>query len=161
MLVQILILDDLHLCTARCISECDEALLQENYSLHVELHSSIQVHNVTVDLRDAEGSNDELKEFGGVEVCPWYYEEDFNSSRLPQVLYTARCNATKWCNHRDGYFYKCKTVTQLVPILIGTNCNLFKNTEWALEFEERAVGCYASQSIEFSFEETCPMVQNQ
>jgi hypothetical protein len=120
----------------------------------VEVSETLTLNNVSVNLREAEGRTDQLGNFNGTQVCPWHYEIDYNSSRLPQVMYTAHCDADTWCDHTDGKTYRCLPLDEYrVPIVVGTECDLFTNTEWTLDFVNIAVSCYPSRipmdSIEY------------
>ena len=139
---------------ARCISDCDEFIERQRYIAQMNYSNIHTISNVTVNLRDAEGSNDALGRFNQSKVCPWYYEHDYNSSRLPQVMYRARCNASEWCDH-TGQAYKCKLLMQYqVPVLTTNGCNIFKSTEWSLQFMAVPIACYPS-TTQNSFSEHC------
>lgn len=141
---------------ARCISECEESLAKQRYEDHMDYADTHVISNVTVSLRDAQGSNDELHEFNQARVCSWHYEPDFNSSRLPQVVYKARCDNITWCDRTNGRIYKCLPLVQYkIPILLGTQCNLFENTEWSLEFLDIPVACYPSNVVTYDYRLTC------
>lgn len=132
--------------SARCIQECDDTLQQLNYYEHMNVSDKLLLNNVSVSLREAEGSTDELRDFNAAHVCPWHYEIDYNSSRLPQVMYTARCDTDTWCDHTNGDTYRCLPLNMYrVPTVIGRECDLFRNTEWTLSFVNIAVSCYPSR----------------
>ena len=136
----------MHRSLARCIQECDDTLQKINYFGHMTTSDTFTLNNVSLSLRKAEGSTDQLRYFNRARVCPWHYEMDFNSSRLPQVMYTARCNESTWCDNTNGITYECQPLNQYrVPVVLGTECNLFENTEWTLDFVNIAVSCYPSK----------------
>lgn len=131
---------------ARCIPGCDDTLQQLNYYQHLNASETHVFDNVLVNLREAEGSDDRLRDFNAARVCPWRYEMDYNASRLPQVMYTARCDTETWCDHTTGQSYRCLPLeVYTIPIMIGEKCDLFNNTEWKLSFVNRAVSCYPSR----------------
>lgn len=155
-LVQVLVFGHLlvlnsFLTHARCIPECDDSLERERYRAHMEYSDTHVIANVTVSLRDAEGSNDILGDFNKARVCPWHYEVDFNSSRFPQVMYRAQCDNSTWCDNTNGRTYRCLPLVQYqVPILLGTECNLFENTEWSLNFVDIPIACYPSNTPSYA-----------
>ena len=131
---------------ARCVQECDNDLQKDNYFDHMTTSDTHTLHNISLSLRKAEGSTDQLGDFNGARVCHWHYEMDFNSSRFPQVMYTARCDEATWCDNTNGMTYECQPLNQYrVPVVLGTECNLFRNTEWTLDFVNIAMSCYPSQ----------------
>ena len=142
--------------TARCLPRCDDTLMRMNYIEHLNTNDTLVFNNVSVDLRDGEGSTDDLEEFAvTAQVCPWHYESNYNSSRLPQVMYTAVCDAETWCDHTTGNTYKCLAVDDYrVPIALSKGCDIFTSNEWTLSFENIAVSCYPSL-IEMDTQEPC------
>ena len=150
-LVLTILIVSLHLLTAsaRCIPGvgCNQVLQEINYYEHMNISETLTLNNVSVNLREAEGRTDQLGEFSTARVCPWHYEADYNSSRLPQVIYTARCDTKTWCDHTSGETYKCLPMNAYrVPIVVGRECDLFANTEWTLDFVDIAVLCYPSNT---------------
>ena len=145
------------LSSARCIpgsQYCDDTLQRVNYLEHMNVSETLLINNVSVNLREAQGYTDRLGEFNLARVCPWHYEADYNSSRFPQVIYTAHCDTETWCDN-DGETFKCLPLDEYrVPIVIGQECDLFTNTEWTLTFVNVAVSCYPS-SIQMDTEEVC------
>ena len=134
--------------TARCIpgAGCDQELQRVNYFNHLNVSHTLVINNVSLDLRDAEGSTDRLAEFDNARVCPWTYEVDNNTSRLPQTLYRARCTRQTWCDHTNGQIYQCKPFKQYtVPVLISSECNIFNESQWTLSFEKIPTACYPSK----------------
>lgn len=143
---------------ARCIPGCDDALQQLNYYQHLNASETYVFDNVSVNLRQAEGSDDRLEDFNAAHLCPWHYEKDYNASRLPQVMYTARCDTETWCNNTDGQTYRCLPLVQYsIPIMIGETCDLFRSTEWTLSFVNRAVSCYPTL-IRYDSGEICNLL---
>lgn len=133
---------------ARCIpgADCDQDLQRINYLQHLNTSNTLTISNVSLDLRDAEGSTDRLGGFNRAQVCPWTYEADYNTSRLPQTLYHAQCSSETWCDHTTGTTYKCLPLSDyIVPVAISRECDIFGETEWTLSFENVAVACYPSR----------------
>ena len=143
--------------TARCIpgTECDQVLHRINYLQHLNVSNSHVINNVSLDLREADGSTDTLAEFDSARVCPWTYEADYNTSRLPQTLYRARCTTETWCDHTNGERYECLPLTEyIIPVAISRECDIFGETEWTLSFEKISVACYPSR-VRTDTEEIC------
>lgn len=136
-----------HFSTARCIpgTECDQILQRVNYFNQLEVSDTLVINNVSLNLLAAEGSTDRLAQFNNSLVCPWTYEADTNTSRLPQTLYRARCSTETWCDHKTGHTYECRPQDEYrVPVAISRECDIFGQTEWTLSFERVAVACYPS-----------------
>ena len=149
-----------HTSLARCIPGCDDTLQQINYFEHMNISETLILNNVSVNLREAEGRTDRLGNFNKSQVCPWHYESDYNPSRLPQVMYTARCDADTWCDHTTGITYSCFPLDEYrIPVMIGSECDLFTNTEWTLSFVNVAVSCYPSR-IQKDTTEYCEKLPN-
>ena len=147
--------------TAMCIpgTDCDQDLQRVNYLQHMNVSNSVVINNVALDLSAAEGST-ELAEFNDAHVCPWTYEVDYNTSRLPQTLYRERCTTATWCNRITGHSYKCQPLEEyLVPVAVSRECDIFGETEWTLSFERVAVACYPSM-IPMDGEELCEPLQS-
>ena len=150
-----------HTSLARCIPGCDDTLQQINYFEHLNVSETFVFNNVSVNLREAEGRTDQLGNFNRSQVCPWHYESDYNPSRLPQVMYTARCDTDTWCDHTTGNTYGCYPLEEYrVPVMVGSECNLFTNTEWTLSFVNIAVSCYPSRIPRDTNEYYCAQLPN-
>ena len=69
----------MYISLARCVQECDNDLQKINYFDYMTTSDTHTLSNVSLSLRKAEGSTDQLRDFNGARVCPWHYEMDFNS----------------------------------------------------------------------------------